>query len=70
MRSYMVLLQGTYQEVTMDNKRKAVLFDQMLTYLVHLISDEKELYSTLIQLGFKTQEIKDELDWLNIKEEK
>lgn len=70
MRSYMVLLQGTYQEVTMDNKRKAILFDQMLNYLIQIISDEQELYSVLVKLGFTKQEIKDELDWLNIKEEK
>lgn len=70
MRSYMVLLQGTYQEVTMDNKRKAILFDQLLNYLIQLISDEQELYSVLVQLGFAKQEIKDELYWLNIKEEK
>lgn len=53
----------------MDNKRKVVLFDQMLNYLVDLISDEQELYSVLVRLGFTKQEIKDELDWLNIKEE-
>lgn len=54
----------------MDNERKVVLFDEMLSYLVNLISDEQELYSVLVKLGFTKQEIKDELDWLNIKEEK
>ena len=54
----------------MDNKRKAILFDQMLNYLIQIISDEQELYSVLVKLGFTKQEIKDELDWLNIKEEK
>ena len=50
----------------MDSERKAILFDHMLGYLVALISDEQEIQSVLINLGFTKEEILTELDWLNV----
>ena len=43
-------------------KRKAELFDEMLGYLVELISDKDDLTRTLKNIGFTEAEIKSELD--------
>lgn len=42
----------------MPMKRKAELYNELLGYLVELISDEEELQNALLSLGFTMEEIR------------
>jgi hypothetical protein len=40
-----------------SNKRKLILYNEMLNYISEIIDDDKDLYKTLLHIGFTQEEI-------------